>query len=187
MTRRNLESTTAETVVLGVMSSTPVWTHVDHTLVEAAVRMKDADIGMLFVVDADEVVGVVTDRDIVVRGIAEKLEFTIATVGDVMTRHVVHCVEGTTIEDAANLMAQERVHRLAVIDENCELTGTVSVSDLARCNGSDAVIARTVRAIMQPLATAKMPGHEDPTGGRARKSDPGSLHVYATQPRIRRR
>ena len=163
-------------------------THVDHSLAEAAKRMKAADVGALFVVDGDELVGVVTDRDLVVRGLAPPEAGRPETVGNVLTRHVAYCRTGTPITAAAALMAQQRIRRLAVVDEACQLVGVVSLADLARREaGARPAAVAILRSISVPTERAKTAAPEDPTGGRARGSPPGTLHVYAERPRLRRR
>jgi CBS domain-containing protein len=160
--------------------------HVGHALVEAARRMRDADVGVVFVLDAEELVGVVTDRDLVIRGLAlgGKGEHRVE---EVMTRHVVSCREGASIKEAGAAMGADRVRRLAVLNRREELVGVVSLADLARSPAGATVAAGALRAICRPLATAKMPGPEDPTGGHARKSPAGDLHSYGERPRLRRR
>jgi CBS domain-containing protein len=174
--------------VKDIMVREPKIIHVDLPLSEAAARMKEAGTGALFVVDGDELVGVVTDRDLVIRGMTKAADPAAATVIETMTRHVVHCAETSTIDEAAALMAEQRVRRLAVVDADCELVGVVSLGDLARAEGAGGLAAaKALRVISAPLGTAKMPAREDPTGGRARGSTAGNLHVYAQRPRIRRR
>ncbi|HUC67684.1 MAG TPA: CBS domain-containing protein [Stellaceae bacterium] len=170
-----------------IMAREPVIVHVDHSLTEAATRMKEADVGALFVVDGDELVGVVTDRDLVIRGIAAGITPGSAPVIDTITRHVVFCHENSSLEDAAALMARQRIRRLAVVDDDRELVGVLSLGDLARsADVEPTALAAVLRAIGEPIAAAKLPAYEDPTGGRRRGSPPGSLHVYARRPSIRR-
>ena len=155
--------------VKDIMAREPRIVHVDLSLGEAAERMREAAIGALLVVDGDELVGVVTDRDLVVRGMANALDPGATAVLAAMTRHVIYCRESNTIGEAAELMAEQRVRRLAVVDDDRELVGVVSLGDLARAEGPrGSAAAAALREISQPLGTAKIPGREDPTGGRAR-------------------
>src|SRR5438128_675075 len=168
-------SQTAERVmtqnIRDIMSRQPIVAHVDHSLAEVAKRMRDADTGAMPVVDGDELVGVVTDRDLVVRGIAERADPAMTSVLDAMTRHVVFCHENAPIEEAASPMAHERVRRLAVVDRACELVGMVSLADIARAdNGGRNIAAAAMRSISEPMNAAKTPAGEDLTGGRARGS-----------------
>jgi hypothetical protein len=92
------------------------------------------------------------------------------------------------LEEAGGLMAQQRVRRLAVVDDDRELVGVLSLRDLARRTDAEgaAALAEVLRAISEPITTAKMPAREDPTGGRWRGSPAGMLHVHARRPCIRR-
>jgi CBS domain-containing protein len=149
-------------LVKDVMAREPAVAHVDLALAEAAARMRDAMVGALFAVDGDELVGVVTDRDIVVRCVAEGRTPSAAAIIDVMTRHVVFCHQNSSLEEAGWLMARQKIRRLAVVDDDRELAGAVSLADLARGFGPDSsALAAVLRAICQPTATAKTPARED--------------------------
>jgi CBS domain-containing protein len=108
----------------------PVTVSGDATLTEAARLMRDADIGDVIVADGGRPVGVVTDRDIVVRGIAEEHAPGDTTVADVCTRDLVTVSPDDTIEQAAQLMREVAVRRLAVV-EGDRLVGVISLGDLA--------------------------------------------------------
>jgi CBS-domain-containing membrane protein len=124
---------------------------------------------------------------LIVRVTARHVDPAVASVSDAMTRHVVSCHEQTSVAEAASLMAREKVRRLAVLDRDRELVGVFSLADLARMDDSGRyAAAATMRAISEPTNTAKRPAGEDPTGGRARGSPAGTLHVYARKPRKRR-
>lgn len=103
----------------------------DTTLAEAADRMRSVDIGVLPVQEGTEVVGVITDRDMTVRAIAQGLDARTATVGDVMTRQVRYCYEDESVEEAARKMAEWRLRRLIVLDRAQRLVGIVSLDDVA--------------------------------------------------------
>ena len=138
--------------------------------------------------DGDELVGVITDRDVAIRGVAEGLDPSATAVIDVMTRHVVYCHADSSLEYVDGLMARQKVRRLAVVDDDCELVGVLSIGDLARAEGhSSAALLQTMSRICQRTPMAKAPAREDPTGGRWRGSPLGTLHVYARRPCIRRR
>jgi CBS domain-containing protein len=115
------------------------------SVVDAARIMVDADIGFLVVVDAsDRPVGVVTDRDIVVRAVARARDH--ATVGDAMTRHPVCARDQATVTEAAQLMADRQCRRVALTDDAGRITGVLSLDDLLRVAGDElGEIARAVR------------------------------------------
>jgi CBS domain-containing protein len=169
-----------------LMSPNPVVIHVDHPLREAALRMREAGVGALPVVDGDELVGMVADRDLVVRSLPEG-GGPDTPVGAAMTRHVVALREDAPIGAAAAAMVEHRVRRLAVVDRDRVLVGMLSLTDLAGAGLQGCELAAVaLRVVSAPIATAKTPAREDPTGGRARRSPAGAPHVYAPQPRIKR-
>jgi CBS domain-containing protein len=182
------EKTPVAAVVANIMSRNAVTIHVDHSVTEAAQRMAEADVGFLVVLDGDEIVGTVTDRDIVVRCVAQGPESHSHTVCSVMTRHVVYCHDHTPIADALGLMTEQCVRRLVVVGGDEELAGIFSLSDIAQAQ--HLVAPDRVAALLEALAVAtdtpKTPAFEDPTGGRARRSPPGVPHVYSETPQIRR-
>jgi CBS domain-containing protein len=104
----------------------------NDTIQTAAQRMRDHDIGFLPVVNAqDLVVGTVTDRDLVIRGLAEgeRLE---AKIEGCMTREVISCAQEDEVEKAEELMSLYQKSRIVVLDERGRLAGVISVADLAR-------------------------------------------------------
>ncbi len=100
------------------------------TIQDAARRMRDDNIGSLPVADGDELVGYVTDRDLVVRGLADgRLADT--HVHDVMTDRVLYCFEDEDVEDVAANMAHNQVRRLPVLNRDKRLVGIVALGDTA--------------------------------------------------------
>ncbi|MED4600798.1 CBS domain-containing protein [Paenibacillus validus] len=96
---------------------------------EAAVKMKQEDTGFIPVVDGKKLIGVLTDRDLVIRGFAAKKEGSTA-IKEVMSDKVVSVSPDTTVDEAAKVMAKEQIRRLPVV-ENGEFVGIVSIGDLA--------------------------------------------------------
>lgn len=101
------------------------------TLEQAAQVMADADVGSLPVLRDGRPVGVLTDRDIVVRAVAEGLAPAKTTVEEVMTHDVVTCGEEADVAEAAELMAINQIRRLMVVNAAGELAGVISLADLA--------------------------------------------------------
>ena len=112
------------------MRGGPDWTDPRTSLLDVAQRMRNEDIDAIPVVEGDELVGMVTDRDIVIRGVAGQ---TVAqlTVRDIMTSDAVWCSEDDDLEDVADLMCERRVRRMPVIDNQRHLVGMLSVGDIA--------------------------------------------------------
>jgi CBS domain-containing protein len=103
----------------------------DTPLAVAARLMRDCDCGYLPVGEDDRLKGAVTDRDIVVRGLAEGLNPD-APVSEVMTDRIVYCMDSDHVEVAARHMKAEQIRRLAVLDANRRIVGVLSIGDIAR-------------------------------------------------------
>ncbi len=120
----------------------------DETLRDAAAAMKKLDVGVLPVGEHDRLVGMITDRDIAIRGIAEgKGPDTEAR--DVMSQEVKYCFEDEAVEHVAENMAELQVRRLPVLNRDKQLVGIVSLGDLAT-QGSLPKTARALHGISQP-------------------------------------
>ena len=104
---------------------------------EVAAEMEKNDIGVLPVGENDRLVGMITDRDIAVRGISHGLGPD-APVRDVMSAEVKYCFEGDDVEDVAQNMADEQIRRLPVLNDKKRLVGIVSLGDLATCRNGRA-------------------------------------------------
>ncbi|MCF8053103.1 MAG: CBS domain-containing protein [Desulfobacterales bacterium] len=114
-----------------LMTSNVDFIRTDDTLQRAAEKMKDDDVGDIPVVLDGDVVGMITDRDITVRGVAHGLDPKAAKVVDAMTERVVVCKEEDEVQTAAQLMAQHKIRRLVVENAEGKMTGVVSLGDIA--------------------------------------------------------
>ena len=104
----------------------------NNSLQTAAQKMRDRDVGFLPVYEGDELVGVVTDRDIVIRGIVGGMNPDAIVGREMVTSPVIHCFDDQDVEDAARLMRQNQIRRLIVLDRNNnQLVGVISLGDLA--------------------------------------------------------
>jgi CBS domain-containing protein len=114
------------------------------TLQFAAARMKALRVGFLTVHDEPAgVLGVITDRDMVVRALAEGAPPDTTLVRDVMSAHVIWCYEIAELSQAVELMQQHGVRRLVVLDQDHRLSGVLSVDDVARLErGATAEVLR---------------------------------------------
>ena len=113
-----------------VMTTDVVSLQVDTNLVDAARVMRDREIGDVVVVEDERLIGVVTDRDIVVRAVADGLAPDATTVGAVVSKDLVTVRVDDTVLDVARLMRDRAVRRVLVQDEQ-GLAGIVSIGDLA--------------------------------------------------------
>ena len=102
----------------------------EATIQEAAQEMRGGDFGMLPVGENDRMIGSISDRDIVVRAIAEGKE-TSTRVRDVMTEGIVWAYEDDSVEEAARLMSEHQVRRLPVVNGEKRLVGIVALGDFA--------------------------------------------------------
>ncbi|WP_449539891.1 CBS domain-containing protein [Ferdinandcohnia sp. Marseille-Q9671] len=102
---------------------------------EVAVKMKDLDVGAIPILDNNKLIGMITDRDLVVRGIAEKRPGS-NQVTNVMSENLITCSPDTSLDEASQLMSKHQIRRLPVV-ENDQLVGIVSLGDLATNTTSD--------------------------------------------------
>jgi CBS domain-containing protein len=115
--------------VQDVMTPNPTAMRADAPVTAAARAMRDLDIGAVVVVEDDQPLGIVTDRDIVVRALARTSATGPATVGDVCSRPLATVPAGTSVEDALDVMAEKSVRRLPVTVAR-SVVGMVSMDDL---------------------------------------------------------
>ena len=116
--------------VSDVMTREPLTMSQERTLSEAARQMRDADVGVVIVTDGSGVRGLLTDRDIVVRGVAEELDPRTVRLAELVTHDLVAVSPGDDIDTAVELMRTHSVRRLPVLDGE-QLVGVVSLGDLA--------------------------------------------------------
>jgi CBS domain-containing protein len=122
-----------------VMTTDVASLQVDTTLVDAAKMMGDKDIGDVVVVEGERLIGLVTDRDIVVRAVAEGLSPDATTLGSIVSKDLVTVRPDDTVLDVARLMRDHAVRRVLVQDEQ-GLAGIVSIGDLAVDLDPDSVL-----------------------------------------------
>ncbi len=123
------------------------------TLADAARVMRDTDTGVVPVVNGAVLEGIITDRDIVVRAIADGADPSSALVQDYLTRNPTYAGPQTTIQEAAQLMQRDQIRRLPVV-EGTELIGIISIGDLAVDTGQDRLVGDTLQDISRPTDAA---------------------------------
>lgn len=138
-----------------IMTSNAVTIDSNASVVEAARKMKSLEIGALPVRQGEELVGMITDRDITVRCVAEKKDISKTQVGDIMTPEVFYCQENDDIQDAARTMEEKCIHRLLVLDKDYEPVGFVSLADLAVKGHDEHLIYEVVERISEPACPHK--------------------------------
>jgi CBS domain-containing protein len=122
----------------------------EATLKQAAEAMRSLDVGALPVCQNNKVIGMITDRDIAVRAVAEGRDPNQAQVRDAMTGELIYCYEDDTVESAARLMEEKQIRRLPVMDRNQCLCGIVSLGDLATRNRDDRLSGEVLERVSEP-------------------------------------
>jgi CBS domain-containing protein len=117
----------------------------DTTLQEAALLMRQVDVGALLVNDGDQLSGIVTDRDLVIRALADGLDAR-TPVSEVMSGEVCYCFDDESVDHVAKNMAQIEKRRLAVVNREKRLVGIVSLANVVSCN-ADKVSANLLRGV----------------------------------------
>ena len=115
---------------------------------QVARRMSELDTGFMPVCDGRKVQGVITDRDIVIRVVAEGGDPT-APVGQYMTEQVEYAHEDDAFDKVADRMGDDQIRRMIVVDDNRDLVGVVSLGDLAR-EGKAKTVGRALGEISDP-------------------------------------
>lgn len=104
------------------------------SLYEAAQKMRDGDFGILPIAENDRLVGMITDRDIAVRGVAEGKDPKKTLVSAVMSERVLYCYEDQSLEEVAHNLGENQVRRLPVLSREKRLIGILSMGDLAQAH-----------------------------------------------------
>ena len=155
-----------------IMSPNPQCCTPADTLQNAARMMADFDCGSLPVVenaDTKELVGVLTDRDIAVRGVA-KGKTPDSKVNDVMTPAPACCSPDDDVDEVERIMVDRQVRRVPIVDSARRVVGMIAQADLARDNraASDGEVGRIVEKISEPTSPRPRPTSRDPEGREAR-------------------
>ena len=104
----------------------------DTGLKDLAGKMKTLDVGFVPICENDRLVGTVTDRDIVVRGLAGGKDIATCKAGDIMTTNVFWCFEDQDVKDVAKQMRDKDVRRMVILNQGKRLVGVVSIGDISK-------------------------------------------------------
>jgi CBS domain-containing protein len=105
----------------------------DDSLQSAAKKMRDRNIGFLPVCDGETLIGVLSDRDITIRALAEGMDVNIMLGRDLMTAPAIYCFEDQDVNEAAKIMEENQIRRLVILSrEDKRIVGVVSLGDLAK-------------------------------------------------------
>ena len=113
------------------------WIAPDTPVSTIASLMKKSDVGSLPVGENDRLIGMVTDRDLAIRALADGKDISKLTARDVMTTGIVYCRTDQSLEDAVHLMEEKKIRRLPVIDKDKRLVGMLSLGDISHHGGRE--------------------------------------------------
>ncbi len=129
-----------------IMTSNVTTATREMNLQEVAVLMRDGDMGSLPIVEDKKLVGMITDRDIVVRAIADGQDFT-TKIGQVMTTEIFSVKPSDFVFEAIRLMGDKQIRRVPVVEESGDLAGIISMADIALEMEDEREIAETLEEI----------------------------------------
>lgn len=132
-----------------VMTPSVEMIEVHSSILQAAHKMRDLAIGSLPVYENDRLVGIITDRDIVTRGVANEKMPRDTSVGDVMTAGVTYCFEDQPVEEAARIMSEQQIRRLPILNRDKRLVGIMALGDLA-VHARERMVGETTEEISKP-------------------------------------
>jgi CBS domain-containing protein len=142
--------------VRDIMTKNVAYVNPMTTITEAAQLMQKHNVGSIPVCDNSGVVGIITDRDIVVRNVAQGSNSTDTPVKDVMTSQVATVSPDRNIDDVSRMMAQKQIRRMPVIENNT-LVGIVALGDMAADTRFDTEASEALSEISRPARPEKMP------------------------------
>jgi CBS domain-containing protein len=114
---------------------------------EAAEKMRALDVGFLPVCEGDEVIGILTDRDITIRHVADGQNPYRVKARDIMTPNVLYCFDDQDVEEGARYMQEHEVRRVLIFDRDEHLVGVVSLGDLSIAAGEECLAGETLKDI----------------------------------------
>ena len=140
-------TTVSQVMTRGVRTLSPT-----DTVVMAAKLMDELNVGVIPVCDGDKLLGMVTDRDIVVRGVAQALDSS-TKLADVMSVNVRCATEVQDVDEVLGVMAKSQIRRMPVVDGKQKLVGIVSIGDIAvKDKGEQLEVAASLGGISSPAA-----------------------------------
>jgi CBS domain-containing protein len=132
-----------------VMTPNPECVSEKDSIRDVARIMKDQDTGVVPVVDGKRIIGLITDRDIVVRGLAEGKNLENVRVNEIMTKSVRSVREDASLNEVLTMMTNAEIRRVPVVNSRDELVGIVSLGDIAAQGNQDGKVGRAVEDISE--------------------------------------
>jgi CBS domain-containing protein len=148
------------TLVRHAMTESPQTAKSDMTAADAAALMRQLDVGVIPVAENSKLIGLVTDRDLVLRVMGERKDPNQVRLADILTRSPVTVTPDTKLSEARDLMSEHRVRRLPVM-KGSELVGIISLGDVAIASSSDRKTGQALEDISESPATQDISGGPD--------------------------
>lgn len=123
----------------------------ETTVAEIARIMRDEDIGAVPVAEDDRLIGMVTDRDIVIRGLADGEDASALSARDVMSTKLLYCMDDQSIDAVLKNMGEQQIRRLPVVNRDKRLVGVVSLGDLSG-NAKPAKAGEALKEVSKPAS-----------------------------------
>ncbi|MGZ3687582.1 MAG: CBS domain-containing protein [Bdellovibrionota bacterium] len=133
-----------------VMTKNVQFVSPDATIQDVAGQMKKLDCGSIPVGENDRLIGMITDRDIALRAVAEGRDPSKTLARDVMSHSVVYSYEDEECSEAAHIMEAKQIRRLIVLNRDKRMVGIVTVGDLSRKAGSEQLTGEIMEKVSQP-------------------------------------
>lgn len=131
-----------------IMTSDVEMCTTETPILEVAAQMRTLNVGSIPVTENEKLVGIITDRDIVLRGVADRLSLD-TPVEKILSKHMITGTPDMDIEEAAELMSSKQIRRLPIV-ENERLVGIVSLGDIAVKNSSSHLAGEAIEDISKP-------------------------------------
>ena len=137
-----------------IMSDNVEVIYPDDTLQTAAEKMRDRDIGFLPVCDGERLIGVLTDRDLITRALADGLEVKAMLGRDLVTAPAIYCFDDQGVDEAAKLMHDNQIRRLVVLSRDKQMVGVISLGDLAM-TADDKLSGDVLQSVSEPMSASR--------------------------------
>ena len=121
----------------------------DTSIKDAAETMRSVDVGFLPVCEGDHVIGILTDRDITIRHVADGQNPYRVKVREIMTPDALYCFEDQDIEEVGRFMQEHEVRRVLIFDRARQLVGVVSLGDISKASGEQTLAGETLKEIAE--------------------------------------
>lgn len=125
--------------------------HPNDTLQSTAEKMRDRDIGFLPVCDGDRLIGILTDRDLITRALADDMDSKTMLGRDLVTSPAIYCFDDQSVDEAAKLMHDNQIRRLVILSRDKHMVGVISLRDLAM-SADDKLSGEVLQSVSEPVS-----------------------------------